>query len=182
MMLGRATRRILLHPISARGLLSPTAAPAAPTAVPAAPAAPAPAAAVFAPLVDRPTFSGGGGGTGAASCLRATGARLSATTTWAAAALLGHFASRGLHPSFCGAGAAGTTGAGGVGVDVDVAGVADAGFVFLGKNSRRPKKANHGARPCSHWGRKKCRSPKKYRWTRKRWMGDVSGGKKTAQS
>ena len=49
--------------------------------------------------------------------------------------------------------------------------LADLGKVFLGKNSRKPKKANHGARPCSHHGRKRLRSPKKFRWKRKRWMG-----------
>ena len=45
------------------------------------------------------------------------------------------------------------------------------GMVFLGKNSRVPKKANHGARPCSHYGRKHCRHPKKYRVRSKLWIG-----------
>lgn len=27
-------------------------------------------------------------------------------------------------------------------------------FLFLGKNSRVPNKANHGSRPCSHIGRR----------------------------
>ena len=53
----------------------------------------------------------------------------------------------------------------------------DDALVFMpGKNSRKTKKANHNARPCSHIGRKYQRHPKKFRVKRKRWMGKAPPG------
>lgn len=39
-------------------------------------------------------------------------------------------------------------------------GVPDLSIVFMNRNARKPKKANHGARPCSHVARK-AKKPRK---------------------